>query len=302
MSRPSGRRRHVIRRVWEAAISDRISVVAAGCAFYGLMALFPGISLLVLGYGLVFDPVTVEPQLGLLRGLIPEDTHALVAERVHALVTAPRPRLESGALISLGIVAWSATAGTRAVMSALTLAHGEPERRNAVQFYLTGFALTLGILFAVGATIALLVALPLVLDLLALLGLAPERTLLINGSALALSLLVTQLGIAVLYRFGPSPRGLRFRPFTPGSLLATALWAAASVGFTWYVRSFAAYDSMYGPLGTPVVLLLWFYIAGFAILLGAELDVALENIRRRPPDPARPAEATSAEPVRSPGE
>ncbi len=63
--------------------------------------------------------------------------------------------------------------------------------------------------------------------------------------------------------------------------MATGLWAAASVGFRWYVAEFATYDRIYGPLGASVVLLLWFYIAGYAILLGAALDVAVEESSRR---------------------
>jgi len=108
-------------------------------------------------------------------------------------------------------------------------------------------------------------------------GVLAEQTDLIRFAALLLFLGVVQFGIALLYRYGPSQRPPRFRLFTAGSLMATGLWAAASVGFRWYVAEFASYDLIYGSLGASVVLLLWFYIAGYAILLGAALDVALEE-------------------------
>ena len=76
------RLRHIALRVWREAISDHIGVVAAGCAFYGMVALFPAISLLVSTYGLLFDVATVEPQIEYLRDLIPEETHDLVTARV----------------------------------------------------------------------------------------------------------------------------------------------------------------------------------------------------------------------------
>lgn len=266
----------VLQSLWQATMSDRIYVVAAGCAFYGLMALFPAMSLLISGYGLIFDPWTVEPQLQALIGIVPEATYALIEQHVRRLVEAPRPQLEWGAALSLGLVFWSATAGTRALMSALNLAHDAIDRRGVIAFYGIGLLLTLGAIVTVALAIALLVALPLVLDLFEFVG---GRTRLLHLSAQGILLILIQLWLSVLYRYGPWRPGAPFRLVTPGSLLATTLWAGASVGFTSYVRQFAAYDSMYGPLGTPVVLLLWFYIAGFAILLGAELDVALERTR-----------------------
>ena len=275
-----GRLRHIALRVWREAISDHIGVVAAGCAFYGMVALFPAISLLVSTYGLLFDVATVEPQIEYLRELIPEETHDLVTGRVHEVVSSPRPRLEFGALVSLGVLIWSASAGTRSLMSSLTLARGGIETRHMLRFHLTAMLLTLGTIFAVGVAMALMLALPLILDFT---GTLIEETALIRLAGLLLVLGVVQLGIALLYRYGPAQRPPRFRLFTPGSVMATGLWAAASVGFRWYVAEFATYDRIYGPLGASVVLLLWFYIAGYAILLGAALDVALEesSARRR---------------------
>src|SRR3954453_18348975 len=75
----------VIRRTYLEIISDRISLVAAGCAFYATLALFPAITMLISVYGFVFDPMTVEPQLQVLREFLPPDAFTLIAQRVHAL-------------------------------------------------------------------------------------------------------------------------------------------------------------------------------------------------------------------------
>ncbi|MFM7607756.1 MAG: YhjD/YihY/BrkB family envelope integrity protein, partial [Alphaproteobacteria bacterium] len=84
----------IVMRVLRASASDRIALTSAGCAFYAMLALFPGIFLLISLYGMVFDAAAVEPQLEVLRELVPEDTFEMIATRVHDLVEAPRPRLE----------------------------------------------------------------------------------------------------------------------------------------------------------------------------------------------------------------
>ena len=81
--------KRVIKRTAREVITDRISLSAAGCAFYATLALFPAISMLVSVYGLVFDPATVEPQLAVLRDLLPPSAYQLISDRVQVLVSKP---------------------------------------------------------------------------------------------------------------------------------------------------------------------------------------------------------------------
>ena len=89
------------------------------------------------------------------------------------------------------------------------------------------------------------------------------------------------LGLALLYRYGPSRAEAKWRWITPGSLLASGLWLAASFAFSFYVSNFGSYDAAYGTLGGVVVALLWFYISAYAVTLGAELNAELELQTRR---------------------
>ena len=89
------------------------------------------------------------------------------------------------------------------------------------------------------------------------------------------------LGLALLYRFGPSRAPARWRWVTPGSLLAAVLWLLGSLAFSIYVAKFAAYGQTYGALGGVVVLLMWLFISAFVILLGAELNAELELQTKR---------------------
>lgn len=265
----------IARRVMHAAASDRISLTAAGCAFYATLALFPGIFLLVLLYGLAFDKATVEPQLEVLRELVPEETFALIAARLHELVAQPRPRLEWGAIVSGGVAIWSASAGARAMIGALNMAHDVTESRGFLHYHLLAIGITLAITAAATLAIASLVALP---GVAALLGLPSPRAWTLRGMSMGMLLGLVFIGLVAVYRLGPSGKHPGLAWALPGAVVATLLWAAASAAFTLYVSNFAAYDLMYGPLGATVGLLMWFWVSVYVVLLGAELNVALMKV------------------------
>jgi membrane protein len=262
----------VARRMWREAASDRISLTAAGCAFYAMVALFPALFLLVLLYGMAFDGETVEPQLEVLRELVPIETFDLIAGRVHDLIALPRPRLEWGAIVSGGVAIWSASAGTRSMIGALNMAHNVSEERGFFHYHLLAIGITMAITVAVVLAIASLVALP---GVAALFGLPAPQAWALRGMSLGTLLLLVFLGLIVTYRLGPSGRHPGILWTLPGAVVATLLWAAASAGFTLYVSNFAAYDLMYGPLGAVIALMMWFWVSVYVVLLGAELNVSL---------------------------
>jgi membrane protein len=265
----------VLRRMMREAASDRISLTAAGCAFYAMLALFPAIFLLVLVYGLAFDKATVEPQLEVLRELVPEETYDLIAARLHDLIESPRPRLEWGAIASGAVAIWSASAGTRAMLGALNMAHKVPEERGFLHYHLLAIGITLSATLAATLAIASLVALP---GIAALFGLPAPQAWALRGTSMGTLLMLVFLGLIVVYRLGPSGKHPGLLWTLPGAVTATLLWAAASVGFTLYVSNFATYDLMYGPLGAVVALLMWFWVSVYVVLLGAELNVSLMEV------------------------
>lgn len=267
-----------LREAYAVATSDRISLVAAGCAFYAMLALFPAISLLVALYGLFFDPVTVESQLDLMEGVVPEAGQELIAGRVHELVAAPRASLEWTAIVAGLIAFWSASAGIRAMLGALNMVQGEQEGRGVIAFYATALLLTLGAIVAVVVGLAFLVALPRGLEWL---GMPPATSLALRGLGLVLVLLAVLVSVGVLYRFGPARPPPGWRLVSAGSVAATLLWAVASVSFSLYVSNVASYDALYGSLGAAVALLMWFWVSVYVILLGAELDAAIRRERGR---------------------
>jgi membrane protein len=263
----------VLRRTWYQMISDRVSLAAAGCAFYATLALFPAISMLISLYGLVFDPTTVEPHLEVLRGLLPVPAVALISDRVHLLVTKPSSSLGISLLISAGVTVWSTTTGTKSLIAAINLAYEERENRSILRYQVTAFGLTL--LAVVGAVLGLaaLVGLPAVLGIL---GVATNQKVILQAISLALTLVFVVLALSLIYRYGPCRNTAKWRWVTPGSVLATFLWVAASVLFSFYVSDIATYATTYGSLGAFVGLMMWFFVSAYVVLLGAELNAELE--------------------------
>ena len=265
--------RAAVGRAFREIISDSISLTAAGCAFYATLALFPAISMLVSIYGLAFDPKSVEPQLSVVRGLLPPAAFSLIYDRVQTLVTQPAQTLGIGLLVSALVAFWSSATGTKSMLSALNVAYEETEKRSFVRFQLTAFAITLLTVLAAVLGLAILLGLPAVFEFI---GISTDTQTLIQVASFTLLVVFVVLGLSLLYRYGPSRRPAAWQWVLPGAIVATLLWVAASVLFSIYVGRFANYGNTYGPIGAVVALMLWFYVTVFVILVGAELNAELE--------------------------
>jgi membrane protein len=264
--------RHVLGRTWRGISSDRISLVAAGCAFWATLALFPALSMLISLYGLLFDPATVEPQLDQLRPLLPPAAFAMISQQVKTLVSHPATTLRASLAVSTALAFWSASTGTKSMLSALNLAYEEQESRGFLQFQAIGLLLTLCAIIGAVLGLAMLLFLPVVI---AFVGLSAYAQALVHIGGFTLLIGFLLLSIALLYRFGPNHKKARWHWVTPGSLLATLLWLAASTLFSAYVGHLASYDVTYGPLGAVAGVMLWFWVSAYVVLGGAELDAEL---------------------------
>jgi membrane protein len=255
----------------KATATQQISLVAAGCAFYATLALFPTITALISLYGLIFDPSTVQPQLHYLQQFMPPAAFSLISDRIQSLVAAPARGLGIGFIISLMISLWSSSTGTKSVLNALTLAYNETETRGMIKFQLVSLGMTLVAVIGAALAISILVAIPLAIAFLGLSGYAKVLVALCSFGAM-IAFVVIALGL--LYRFGPSGTGRIF--YAPGAAMATVVWLLGSWAFGLYVGHFAAYNATYGPLATLIGLMMWFYLTAYIVLLGAEVNAALD--------------------------
>jgi membrane protein len=161
-----------------------------------------------------------------------------------------------------------------ALMAALNVAYGEEEKRGFFKQILVSSAFTIGAVLGFLAVLLLGVAVPFALQLLPLDGAAELVVLLLRW---ALLWMVAIAGLAAVYRYAPDRGRARWRWLTPGSLLASTLWLAVSLLFALYVRNWGSYGETYGALGGVVVLLMWFYLSGYMVILGAEINARAED-------------------------
>ena len=268
------RRRGLIGRTLRASTTDRVSLAAAGCAFFATLALFPAISTLISVGGMILDPVTAERQLNVLAGLLPPPAFVLIADRVHQLIGQSNGSLSLHLVVSFLLTFWSSATSSKSVLSAINVAYDVTEQRPFLRFQFIGLSMTLVTVLCAIMAIGVLLLLPPAIDFL---GLSNQGGQLIHAAGLAMLIGFFFVAITLLYRFGPSrPRPQQPRT-TPGAMLATILWLIASELLSLYVSRIGTFGATYGSLGAAVGVMLWFYVSAYAVLLGAELNARLEE-------------------------
>jgi len=266
--------RDIAYRVKDEVVRDNISFVAAGVAFYALLAIFPALAVMVGIYGLVADPADVQKEIEALANIVPPEAHALLSKQLSDLASHANTTLSIGVLISLAVAIWSAAKGINSLITALNIVYNEQEKRSFLK--LNGLALGFtfgGILFAVLA-MGLIVGLPAFLSFTGLGGFLSFLFSLLRWPLLGLAFI---LGLAVIYHYGPCRDKPRWQWVSPGAVLAVALWLIGSGLFSYYVSNFGNYNETYGSVGAIVILLTWFYLTAYVVLLGAELNAEMEH-------------------------
>ncbi|MCF1183293.1 YihY/virulence factor BrkB family protein [Marichromatium gracile] len=271
---PPGGWVRIVTRAWRAAGADNVSLVAAGVAFYSLLAVFPGIAALIALFGLVADPAQVEGQFAALSAVLPVEVYQLLSQQMREVASGSGQSLGAGLAGAILLSVWSATRATRSLIAALNIVYDERERRGFLRLNLTAFVVTFSLVLLVAVVLALIVAVPVAMRYVGLGSLAQVLVNLVRWPVLA-ALALTLL--AVLYRYGPSRRQARWRWVSVGSSLAVVLWLVASALFSVYVSRFGTYNATYGSIGAVIVLLMWLYLSALITILGAELNAEIER-------------------------
>ena len=261
-------------RTLVASTTDRVSLAAAGCAFYATLALFPAISMLISVVGMILDPATTQQQLIMLSDMLPPPAFGLIEDRVHELAGQSHGDLSLRLLVSSLLTFWSSATGSKSVLSAVNVAYDVTEQRPFLRFQAIGLAMTVVAILCAILAIGVLVLLPPAIDFL---GLSRHGGGLIHTASLAMLIGFFFAAIVLLYRFGPSRPKPPHPRIIPGATLATALWLIASELLSFYVSRIGAFGATYGSLGAAVGMMLWFYVSAYAVLLGAELNARLEE-------------------------
>lgn len=258
-----------MKELWNDVNSDRIFSVAAGVGFYGLLSLVPALAALIALYGLFTDRATAVDQVARLSSILPAEVATVIFDQATRIAGQPGQTLGFAFALSLVLSLWSANSAMKEVFDALNVAFEESEKRGVVRLNLQSLGFTLfTVVFALLA-IAAVIILPL---LLRRVGLDAVADNLISIGRWPVLLAVVSLGIAVLYRFGPSHTHPKWRWATPGIAFASLSWLALSGLFSWYAANFGKFNQTYGSLGAAAVLLTWMWLSALLVLTGAEID------------------------------
>ena len=269
---------HPVRAVVLGGLSrfgrNRIPVVAAGVAFYALLALFPALSALISIYSLFADPRQAQAQLTEISFLLPSGGVAVVNDAISRLFQDGLPTRHMAATVGALISVWSANAGVKALFAGLNITYGAMDRRNILILNLVSLAFTLGGAVTVLASMGCIALAPVLLSYDALI---PHPALFALRWPALLAMVAATL--ALLYRFGAARPGAHMRRVWPGVAFASVTWLGGSLLFSWYVSRFGHFDRTYGSLGAVIGFMTWIWLSVMVVLAGAELNAQIERVR-----------------------
>lgn len=261
-------------RVFAQINNDRLALTAAGIAFYALLAIFPGIAVVVSLWGLIADPLEVSQQITRLSPLLPSDVVMTIRSQALDVAQTGGGAIGAALAVSLALTLFSASRAIKSIMQALNIVYDEKETRNFLIFNVQALAMTAAVAAGFIAALAAVALVPIVLNFV---GLGSIFAPVIGYVRWPILFAGAWVGIAALYKFAPARTSPRWQWISPGAGAAVVLWIVASALFSVYVQNFANYNETYGSIGAVVVLMMWFWVSAFVFLIGAEIDSEIEQ-------------------------
>ena len=264
----------LLKRTGKDTIDDDCLSLAAQLAYYFFLALFPTV-LFLLAVASFFPLYDLTDEISrMLRPFVSPEVLRLIEEQMQRLADS-----ENGGILTFGLVGaiWSSSAALVSIVRTLNRAYDVEEGRPWWKVRLVAIGLTQSLGVFCLLSLALIVAGPWLATYLGqTVGFGPvfEWTWKIAQWPVAFLLVSTAIG--TVYYFGPDV-DQPWAWLTPGAVTATTLWLLSSLGLKFYVVNFTDYNASYGAVGGVIVLLLWFYLSGLAILVGAEMNAEIDR-------------------------
>jgi membrane protein len=265
--------------VYANTSKHRIMSLAAGMTYYSLLAIFPAIAALVAVYGLFSDPLTIARDLDQLGGFLPGGAIDVAREQLSRVASKGSQTLGLTFLIGLGVSLWSANAAMKSLFDTLNIVWDEEETRGFLKLNAISLSFTIGGVVFILAILGAIVVVPVILNYV---GLSDVVDLFLRVGRWPAMYLILMLALAVIYLYGPDREAPRWQWITWGSAIAALLWLVVSALFSWYAANFGNFNETYGSLGAVIGFMTWLWISAIVILLGAEIDAAMERLRIPP--------------------
>jgi membrane protein len=272
----------LFKRTGKEMMHDDVLDLAAQQAYYFFFALFPALLFLISVASFFSLRPIIDNVVEMLGRVAPPDVIKIVTDQLRQL----SDRNSGGLLTFAFLVAiWSSSGAMVSIITTLNTAYDITESRPWWKARLTAIGLTVGLAVFILVSMFLVLAGPALGEHLAntlYLGNAFKWTWWILQWPVVFLLIAT--GVGLVYYFAPDAEQ-DWVWLTPGSVLATILWVAASLGLKLYYTFQPNANATYGAIGGVMVLLLWFYVSGLALLAGAELNSEIEHASPYGKDP-----------------
>ena len=277
--------RELGKRVWNEIQEDDVLGRAAELSYYFLLALFPFLIFLTSVIGMVLGSGTGTRQtlFEYLARVMPPSAFQLIQSTMVEVSAA-----SSGGKLSFGLLAalWAASNGLGAITTSLNTAYDLKETRPWWKARLTAIGLTMALSVLIIGALILIVAGGRIADWLAhAYGLGTLFPLMWKIIQWPVVLACMILAFALIYYFAPDFREQKWTWLTPGAAIGVALWLLVSIGFRVYLNFFDSYSATYGSLGAVIILMLWLYFTGTAVLIGGEINSEIEHAAAKQGDP-----------------
>jgi membrane protein len=264
----------LLKRTAREALADDVFSLAAQQAYYFFFALFPAL-LFVIAVASFFPLQTlIDDVVQMIGRVAPGEVVKVITDSMQQL-----SQQNSGGILTFAflVTIWSSSGAMVSIITTLNAAYDVTESRPWWKTRVTAIALTIGIAIFILASMFLILAGPTVAETLAVrMRLGPTFTWawMVLQWPVVFALVVSAVGL--VYYFAPDVQQ-DWVWITPGAVLATVLWVGVSLALKLYYQLMPDANAAYGTLGAVMVLMLWFYCSGLALLLGAELNAEVEH-------------------------
>lgn len=266
--------KELLKRSVEEALADNVFDLAAQQAYYFFFALFPAL-LFVIAVASFFPLQNlIDDVVQMIGRVAPAEVVTIITDSMREL-----SKQNSGGILTFAFVVtlWSSSGAMVSIITTLNAAYDVTESRPWWKARLTAIAVTVGIAVFILVSMFLVIAGPTVAENLASrMQLGPVFTWTWLVLQWPVVFVFVAMAIGLVYYFAPDVEQ-DWVWITPGSIFATLLWLVVSLGLKLYYQLMPDANAAYGTIGGVMVLMLWFYCSGLALLLGAELNAEIEH-------------------------